>query len=507
MYQARENPKHCAAQSGVMMSYADTAGVRAPAVVLPPASNRSTNVGQTTILIGVLAMDGAAGFGLPLLTTAQVSAQSSGYAPVILLTTVLTLCLIGLSGGYSPRLLHQRGEQVRLMLTACVTAIGTTGLAAWAFDAGRTMNLDWALPAAGFGLLGLTGGRVITRWLLTRERTGFYAPRTVVVGGGPTGMQLMQTLLSPSAWQSAGERVRLIGYIDDRAAPTDCAAPFLGGLTDLLHLIRAGGVDRVIIALPWSAQAPVLDLIRQLAECPVQIQLARDPNAGFSASHRPPNRANTFGGLVHLLDPPLSGLARPLKRGEDILIASIALIACLPIMAVIALLIRLDSPGPVLFRQRRTGFNNRDFQILKFRSMHHHLADHDAQLQVTHRDPRVTRIGAWLRRSSLDELPQIFNVLCGDMSIVGPRPHAPGTQAGGRLFDQIVAHYAARHRVRPGVTGLAQVRGLRGPTETEDKLIRRIDSDLEYIENWSVWLDLLVLARTAFAVLRMKNAC
>ena len=211
--------------------------------------------------------------------------------------------------------------------------------------------------------------------------------------------------------------------------------------------------------------------------------------------------------LIHVMDPPLSGLAGLVKRVEDIAIASIALIPCLVIMSGIALAIRLDSPGPVLFRQRRTGFNNRDFQMLKFRTMHHHLADHDARLQVTRGDPRVTRIGGWLRRSSLDELPQIFNVLRGDMSIVGPRPHAPGTKAGGRVFDQVVTHYAARHRVRPGVTGLAQVRGLRGPTETEAKLVSRVDSDLEYIENWSVWLDLMVLARTFFAVLRMKNAC
>ena len=138
----------------------------------------------------------------------------------------------------------------------------------------------------------------------------------------------------------------------------------------------------------------------------------------------------------------------------------------------------------------------------------YHRPDGDTpDLQAIRNDPRITRVGMWLRRSSLDELPQIFNVLMGDMSIVGPRPHAPATRAGGRVFDEVVTDYAARHRMRPGVTGLAQVRGLRGPTETEDKLVRRVDSDLEYIENWSLWLDIVVLARTALAVIGMKNAC
>jgi lipopolysaccharide/colanic/teichoic acid biosynthesis glycosyltransferase len=145
--------------------------------------------------------------------------------------------------------------------------------------------------------------------------------------------------------------------------------------------------------------------------------------------------------------------------------------------------------------------------MLKFRSMHH---DPREQVQIRGQakrdDPRVTRVGRILRRTSLDELPQIFNVLRGDMSIVGPRPHAPGTRAGGRPFEDVVARYAARHRVRPGLTGLAQVRGLRGETDTEEKLVARVDADLEYIETWSVWLDLVILLRTALVVLRMQNA-
>ena len=194
------------------------------------------------------------------------------------------------------------------------------------------------------------------------------------------------------------------------------------------------------------------------------------------------------------------------KRVEDILLAALAVVAFALPMLLIALAIRLDSRGPILFRQTRTGRHERSFEMLKFRTMRHELRDPEARQQTTRDDHRVTRLGAMLRRTSLDELPQLFNVLRGDMALVGPRPHAPGTRAAGRLFHEVVPHYATRHRVRPGLTGLAQVRGLRGETDTEEKLERRVQSDLEYIERWSLALDLLIVLRTAVAVLRMKNA-
>ena len=202
----------------------------------------------------------------------------------------------------------------------------------------------------------------------------------------------------------------------------------------------------------------------------------------------------------------MRGWAGAVKAVEDYVLALGALAVAAVPMALIALAVRLDSPGPVLFRQRRTGFNNKDFFVFKFRTMYHEHADHEVQRQVEEGDPRVTRVGAILRRTSLDELPQIFNVLRGEMSFIGPRPHAPGTRAGGKLFEEVTDRYAARHRVKPGLTGLAQVRGYRGQTETEEKLILRVESDLEYIEKWSLWLDLVILVRTLLAVARMRNA-
>jgi polysaccharide biosynthesis protein PslA len=203
---------------------------------------------------------------------------------------------------------------------------------------------------------------------------------------------------------------------------------------------------------------------------------------------------------------PISGWRGSAKRLTDIVIALLLLAVFSPAMLVAVLAIRLDSPGPALFPQRRIGFGNIGFDMLKFRTMYHRAPDRGRLRQTTRRDPRVTRVGAILRHASLDELPQLFNVLRGDMSIVGPRPHAPGTCAGGKPFELVTPRYAARHRVLPGMTGLAQVRGWRGETETEEKLLRRVEADLEYIDNWSLWLDLAIMARTTVSVFAMRNA-
>ena len=195
-----------------------------------------------------------------------------------------------------------------------------------------------------------------------------------------------------------------------------------------------------------------------------------------------------------------------IKRLADVILASAGLIGMSVPMLLIAAAIRLTSKGPALFRQERIGLNGRRFVMLKFRTMRHVAERQDQWSQVTRDDPRVTRVGAWLRRFSIDEFPQLLNVLTGSMSLVGPRPHAPGTCAGGKPFEAITHEYAARHLVKPGMTGLAQVRGWRGETDTEEKLLRRVESDLEYIATWSLNNDLLILARTILSVAHMPNA-
>ncbi len=197
------------------------------------------------------------------------------------------------------------------------------------------------------------------------------------------------------------------------------------------------------------------------------------------------------------------------KRIEDIVVALLGLALLGLPMLLIALMIRLTSPGPALFTQERIGLHGRRFRMLKFRTMRYTgpcQGDSQPCLQAKRNDPRFTRFGALLRRTSFDELPQLLNVLAGSMSIVGPRPHAPGTCAAGRPFESITHRYAARHGVKPGITGLAQIRGWRGETDTEEKLLRRVDSDLEYIGAWSIPGDLLIICRTIDTVLRMRNA-
>jgi len=215
-------------------------------------------------------------------------------------------------------------------------------------------------------------------------------------------------------------------------------------------------------------------------------------------------------GFCTLLDAgtlaPEAGWPAITKRAEDLLLGALLLLLFALPMLLLALAVRLDSPGPVLFRQTRVGRGGSLFAMLKFRTMRHQPGEGDALEQAVRADRRVTRLGALLRRTSLDELPQLLNVLRGEMSLVGPRPHAPATRAAGRLFHEVVPSYAARHRIRPGMTGLAQVRGFRGETDTEEKLVWRVESDLEYIENWSLGRDLLIILRTALAVLLMRNA-
>jgi Undecaprenyl-phosphate glucose phosphotransferase len=275
--------------------------------------------------------------------------------------------------------------------------------------------------------------------------------------------------------------------------------PLLGNSGDLERLIREEKVTQVLVALPWSAENRMDYIIRELRRLPVNVLLVPDMVAFRHAHNRITEVANLP--MFNASDMPLSGWSPFFKRLEDMLLASIALMVLAPVMLLVAITIKLDSPGPVLFRQKRYGYNNRLIEVCKFRSMHQHQADANAEQQTTRGDSRITRVGRFIRKTSLDELPQLFNVLGGSMSMVGPRPHATATKAAGILFEEAVEEYTSRHRVKPGITGLAQINGYRGETDTLEKIEKRVAFDLEYIENWSVWFDLYILFRTVPAVL------
>jgi exopolysaccharide biosynthesis polyprenyl glycosylphosphotransferase len=211
--------------------------------------------------------------------------------------------------------------------------------------------------------------------------------------------------------------------------------------------------------------------------------------------------------MLDVFDKPLGDRDVLVKMVFDKMIGVLALIAISPVLLLTALAIRLDSRGPILFKQKRYGFNNELVEVYKFRSMYVDKLDATASKLVTRDDPRVTRVGRFIRKTSIDELPQLFNVvLRGDLSLVGPRPHAIHAKAADRQYDEVVEGYFARHRVKPGITGWAQIHGWRGETDTQEKIQARVDHDLYYIENWSLWLDLYILAVTPLSLVKTQNA-
>ena len=210
--------------------------------------------------------------------------------------------------------------------------------------------------------------------------------------------------------------------------------------------------------------------------------------------------------MFNVLDRPIGGWNTVTKRIFDVVFSMLGILAFLPIMAMAAIAIKLDSPGPILFRQKRHGFNNEEIEVFKFRSMYADRCDPTARNPVTRNDSRVTRVGRFIRKFSIDELPQFFNVLRGEMSLVGPRPHAVAAQANDRLFTEVVDGYFARHRVKPGITGWAQVNGWRGEIDSDEKISSRTQYDLYYIENWSIWFDLRILLTTPISLFRSDGA-
>ncbi|WP_158639096.1 undecaprenyl-phosphate glucose phosphotransferase [Elioraea rosea] len=478
----------------------ETAGHRQQddgAFALPPAP-----VPHGIVATAVAAADTVIVVVCALLASALTGAGGVLRDETILVTTSLGIGLLIWLGAYTHRTMFSASRQVHAIVSGGAGAAGIVAFVETVFGLSHQVDARWAIAWAGLSFVGLVSARVSLAAVLKSDRQGRYALRTVIVGGGPHGARLVQFLRLRN-----DRSLKLLGFVDDRVTRIGVemgAIPYFGPIDEVFSMVRAGMVDKVIVALPWSAEERMLQLLRQLAEYPVHVRLAPD----LITYHFPGRVLSDVGGvpLLHLLDRPISGWGYLIKRAEDLAIAGTALLVLGIPMLLIALAVRLDSPGPILFRQPRIGFNNRPFEVLKFRTMYAHMSERRISEQAKRDDPRITRVGRVLRRLSLDELPQLFNVLRGDMSVVGPRPHAPQTRAAGRPFEEVVARYAARHRVKPGMTGLAQVRGWRGETDTEEKIIRRVESDLEYVENWSVWLDAAILVRTLLMVLRMKNA-
>jgi Undecaprenyl-phosphate glucose phosphotransferase len=396
----------------------------------------------------------------------------------------------------------------RIGWTRVLTAWLSTGMflmtLGFLLKVSEEFSRGWAIAWFATGSVALLGIRSLgTLWMRRLKRQGVFNHRVAIFGAGSQGDRLAKYILG-------NERltIDLVGFFDDRLPERlpdrEVLLPLYGNLQDLIGHIRGGAVDQVIVALPWSAEKRLQEVVAELAITPVRIRLAPDL-ATFAFSQRP---VVLLGDLpvMTLFERPISGFDQILKKVEDMVIGALALILLSPLFLLVAIAIKLDSAGPVFFRQDREGFNNQRFRIWKFRSMRADRCEADGITQARKDDDRITRVGRILRRTSIDELPQLFNVLTGEMSLVGPRPHAPSTKAGDRVFSDVVAHYAARHKVKPGMTGWAQVNGWRGETDTEEKLLKRLEHDLYYIENWSVLLDLYIIGRTAATLAFQKTA-
>jgi len=371
--------------------------------------------------------------------------------------------------------------------------------------AGHEFSRVWLGSFYVVGLATLIGFRRAL-FLLVRRWTeqGRLDRRTVVVGADARGESLVNAILA-----QRDNDVRIVGLFDDRnddRAPTTIAGRTkLGTVDDLVEFARRTRLDLVIFSLPISAEGRILQMLKKLWVLPVDIRLAAHSN---KLRFRP--RAYSYIGNVPVLDvfdKPITDWDVVTKMLFDRFIGGLLLLLASPVMLLAAIAIKLESPGPIFFKQKRYGFNNELIEVYKFRSMYVDQCDAAASVLVTKGDPRVTRVGAFLRKTSLDELPQLVNVAVkGNLSLVGPRPHAVYAKAENRLYDEAVDGYFARHRVKPGITGWAQINGWRGETDTQEKIQRRVEHDLYYIENWSVLLDLYILARTPFAVFNTENA-
>ena len=343
--------------------------------------------------------------------------------------------------------------------------------------------------------------RVVVRSSLTKVRTlGYNIRRVAIVGASEQGMQVARAV-EGAPWMG----LKLIGIFDDRAPalgriPTDLPTPLLGKTDDLLREAVRGRVDMVYVTLPINNTERIGRLLNALSDTTTSVYFVPDMFL-FSMFN---GRWVRIGELpaVSVFETPFYGIGGWIKRTEDIVLASLILLVMAIPMLAIAIAIRLTSPGPALFRQRRYGLDGREFAMWKFRTMT--LCQDEGDIpQATRDDPRVTRVGAFLRRTSLDELPQLFNVLAGTMSVVGPRPHAT---AHNEYYRRLVRHYMVRHKVRPGISGWAQASGWRGETDTIEKMEARVEHDLWYIRNWSVLLDMKIILMTLRHGWRDHNA-
>lgn len=398
-----------------------------------------------------------------------------------------------------------RRDVLRARLEVVVSAMACGGLTAaisstvlFNYRMSGLLLAIWLTVATTLAAIGVAAS---ARPLQALSRHRRMIPRVAVIGTGAFSLDISRRMLAQT------DSTTFLGLYNDGWEPatvTDAELPVLGGIDALIARARREHIDTVVLTMPMADMERIMRARAALASMTVDIFLATEATNLICRNGRIDRLGCTP--MVKIASRPLGEWQVVQKAAFDWVLGSVLLVLFLPILMLVGVAVRLDSPGPALFRQKRRGYNYTTFEVLKFRTMYTHQADANADQQTTQDDPRVTRLGRLLRRTSLDELPQLINVMRGEMSLVGPRPHAINTKADGRLFADVVADYNLRYRIKPGITGWAQVNGWRGETRTCTQIEGRVAHDLYYIDNWSLAFDFRILVLTALRELNSKVA-
>ena len=462
-----------------------------------------------SMIIGLLrllefAMLFTIGYGITMLYVEPGLELFLLYVSVIAGGSAVGVLLLQLADAYQVPALRAPLRMTPRLLGAWAIAFALMALALFFLKTAGEYSRVWFASWFIGGAIYLVVERQLIAYSIRHwARNGTMERRAVIVGGGEPAKSLIRSLES-----QPDNDIRICGIFDDRderRSPSVIAGyPKLGTVAELVEFARLARIDMLIISLPLSAEARILMLLKKLWVLPVDIRLAAHAN-GLRFRPRSYSQVGDVP-LLDIFDKPIADWDSVAKRVFDVTFSIIALVLLWPVMLGAALAVKLTSAGPIIFKQKRHGFNNEIIEVYKFRSMYTNMLDPTARAAVTKGDPRVTPVGRFIRKSSIDELPQIFNVLKGELSLVGPRPHAIQAQSHDRKYVDVVESYFARHRVKPGVTGWAQINGWRGEIDHDDKIRFRTEFDLYYIENWSLWLDLKILFLTPIRLLNTENA-